>query len=306
MRTTTLSHPVSAHPVSARRGTARVGLVATAAAVALSLVPGVSASAATVGDPDSAATTTADSATGESTDTIESAAAAAPDVVIVRLRVADRAVERVAAKRGSWPAPLLRNQGVRTDGNDLVIVKRDGRKMRGDKRRLRAGDRVKVIDVRHRTRVKKVRRAPQTVTKATTSLKPGRRKVVAEGRPAVHEVKVKRILHNDRLVQRKVVSRTMVRTAKPRRVLVGRKVASVPGADGLNWAGLARCESGGNPRAVNPSGYYGLYQFNVATWRSVGGSGMPHHATSPQQTFRAKLLYKSRGRQPWPHCGRYL
>jgi hypothetical protein len=28
----------------------------------------------------------------------------------------------------------------------------------------------------------------------------------------------------------------------------------------LNWRALARCESGGNPRAVNPAGYYGLYQ----------------------------------------------
>ena len=130
--------------------------------------------------------------------------------------------------------------------------------------------------------------------------------MVAKGRPAVHELKVRRVLHNGELAERKVVARKVVRKAKPRRVLVGRKAYSVAGADGLNWGALARCESGGNPRAVNPSGYYGLYQFNVTTWRGVGGSGMPHHATSAQQTFRAKLLYKSRGRQPWPHCGRYL
>ena len=34
-------------------------------------------------------------------------------------------------------------------------------------------------------------------------------------------------------------------------------------ADGLNWAALAQCESGGNPRAVNAGGYYGLYQFSL-------------------------------------------
>jgi soluble lytic murein transglycosylase-like protein len=74
----------------------------------------------------------------------------------------------------------------------------------------------------------------------------------------------------------------------------------------LNWRGLARCESSNNPRAVNPAGYYGLYQFDVPTWRSVGGRGFPHHAAATEQTYRAQRLYMSRGRSPWPHCGRYL
>ncbi|NHC46223.1 transglycosylase SLT domain-containing protein [Motilibacter sp. K478] len=78
------------------------------------------------------------------------------------------------------------------------------------------------------------------------------------------------------------------------------------GLDSLNWSALARCESGGNPRAVNPAGYYGLYQFNVGTWRGVGGSGMPHHASAEEQTYRAQLLYKRSGARPWPHCGKLL
>jgi hypothetical protein len=42
---------------------------------------------------------------------------------------------------------------------------------------------------------------------------------------------------------------------------------NAPSADGLNWGALAQCESGGNPRAVNPSGrYFGLYQFSLPTW----------------------------------------
>ena len=43
---------------------------------------------------------------------------------------------------------------------------------------------------------------------------------------------------------------------------------------GSNWCGLARCESGVNPNAYNPAGpYYGLYQFDEGTWRSIGGTG---------------------------------
>ncbi len=96
---------------------------------------------------------------------------------------------------------------------------------------------------------------------------------------------------------------------------VGRKMwrivqRSMDGGDGdrrrdkLNWPALAECESGGNPRAINPAGpYYGLYQFDLSTWRSVGGHGYPHHATPRHQTYRAKRLFAARGAAPWPVCG---
>jgi hypothetical protein len=75
---------------------------------------------------------------------------------------------------------------------------------------------------------------------------------------------------------------------------------------GLDWAALARCESGGNPRAVNPAGYYGLYQFSPGTWRSVGGSGLPTQASSGEQTHRAIVLYARTGPGSWPSCGHHL
>jgi len=77
-------------------------------------------------------------------------------------------------------------------------------------------------------------------------------------------------------------------------------------ADSLNWAALAKCESGGNPRATNPAGYYGLYQFSLSTWRAVGGSGNPRDASSAEQTKRAKMLYNKAGAGQWPVCGRKL
>lgn len=73
---------------------------------------------------------------------------------------------------------------------------------------------------------------------------------------------------------------------------------------GVNWDGLAMCESTHNPKAVNanPSAglpTYGLFQFDLPTWKSVGGSGNPVDATPEEQIMRAKLLYQSRGLQPW-------
>ncbi len=234
------------------------------------------------------------------------AAAASPAVAQVRVKVADQAAVVLTTTPRAWPKSMLTDNGVEVDGNDLVRVVRDGRRMQGAKRRLRDGDTVKVVDVRRRTLVKRASIAPRTVTVSTTRLKPGQRKVTTRGTQGVRRVKIVKKLHNGDVVKRRVASSKVIRAQKPRRVLVGRAAYSVPGADGLNWAGLANCESGGNPRAVNAAGYYGLYQFNVATWRSVGGSGMPHHASPAAQTYRAKLLYKSRGRSPWPHCGRYL
>jgi hypothetical protein len=75
---------------------------------------------------------------------------------------------------------------------------------------------------------------------------------------------------------------------------------------GVNWDGMAYCESTNNPKAVNnPAGYlstYGLFQFDVPTWASVGGSGNPLDASPEEQLIRAKLLYQSRGLEPWL-CG---
>jgi Transglycosylase-like domain len=66
---------------------------------------------------------------------------------------------------------------------------------------------------------------------------------------------------------------------------------------------IAACESGGDPTAVNPAGYYGKYQFDMGTWASVGGSGNPAEASEEEQDYRAALLYSRAGSSPWPVCG---
>lgn len=235
-----------------------------------------------------------------------SATAAEADAVAVRVKVADQPAVAVATAPRVWPGKLLEAQGVPVDGNDLVKVVRDGRKVTGAKKRVREGDVVKMTDVEKVRKATRERVRAGTVEIFTTKLKPGKRKVVREGRPGVRKVVKLKTLHNGEQVRSRVVQKKLVRDARPRRVLVGRKPFTVPGTDGLNWGALANCESGGNPNAVNPAGYYGLYQFDIGTWRSVGGSGVPTSASAGEQTYRAKLLYKQRGRSPWPNCGRLL
>ncbi|MEU1514336.1 ubiquitin-like domain-containing protein [Streptomyces sp. NPDC005811] len=101
----------------------------------------------------------------------------------------------------------------------------------------------------------------------------------------------------------------VVRAPRDQLVRVGTRPlpTSARGADGLNWQGLAACESGGRPDAVDPSGTYGgLYQFDDRTWHALGGGGRPQDAPAAEQTLRAKKLYVRRGASPWPHCGARL
>lgn len=73
-----------------------------------------------------------------------------------------------------------------------------------------------------------------------------------------------------------------------------------------DWARLRQCESGGRYDIVSANGrYHGAYQFDLGTWRSVGGTGLPHQASPAEQDFRALYLYRMRGWQPWT-CARTL
>jgi len=101
----------------------------------------------------------------------------------------------------------------------------------------------------------------------------------------------------------------LVRRPQTQIVKVGTKPlpVSTDSTGRLNWEGLAACESGGRPDAVDSSGTYGgLYQFDTETWQSLGGRGRPQDAPPAEQTMRAKKLYVRQGTSPWPHCGQRL
>lgn len=65
------------------------------------------------------------------------------------------------------------------------------------------------------------------------------------------------------------------------------------------WKKLRMCESSDRYSVNTGTGYYGAYQFDLATWRSVGGEGRPDLASPKEQDFRALYLYRMRGWQPW-------
>ena len=199
-------------------------------------------------------------------------------------------------------AEVLRESGVRLGDDDLVNV--------GLGHRVDTGLQIVVTRVDTRMRSERYRIDAPVVRRTDPNRYEGYERVVQPGRAGVAIGQVRVVRHDGVVVRTRMVSRHVVRQPVRRIVVVGTKerpyVAPGTGAEGLNWGALAQCESGGNPRAVNPAGYYGLYQFSLSTWASVGGSGNPIDASPDEQTYRAQVLFNRSGAAPWPVCGPLL
>ena len=79
--------------------------------------------------------------------------------------------------------------------------------------------------------------------------------------------------------------------------------ATGAGGAGGSLASIRECESGGDYSTDSGNGFYGAYQFDQATWESVGGSGSPASASPAEQDQRAAQLQAQSGSSPWPVCG---
>ncbi|MGW7516644.1 ubiquitin-like domain-containing protein [Streptomyces sp. NPDC054796] len=195
----------------------------------------------------------------------------------------------------------LDEAGIELTGDDTTSVALDGFP--------RDGQVIKVMRITGGQKVAEERIPYDTVRREDASLNKGTEVVERQGRPGLRRTTYRLRTVNGVKEKPKRIGTEVVRRPQARIVKVGTKPMprSVAGADHLNWGGLAQCESGGRPDAVDPSGTYGgLYQFDTQTWRRLGGSGRPQDASGAEQTFRAKKLYVDRGASPWPHCGRRL
>ena len=91
-----------------------------------------------------------------------------------------------------------------------------------------------------------------------------------------------------------------MRVERKRRRRMEKKQAAVPPA----LQTIAACESHDNPHAIGGGGAFrGKYQFDYATWASVGGSGDPAAAPEAEQDRRAAMLMARSGAGIWPVCG---
>ena len=200
----------------------------------------------------------------------------------------------------------LELRDVRFDGNDIIRPSRDAR--------VRDGARIVVnrVNVVER-RVDDERLGFSTLTRADEDLLEGRERVVRQGRPGHRDVVYRVRTVNGEVVQRRVVRVSDVAAPVDRVVAVGTKepVAAPTAADyasgGTVWDQLAQCESGGNWAINTGNGYYGGLQFNLGTWQSYGGSGLPSENSREQQIAVAERLRAATGGYgSWPSCSQKL
>jgi hypothetical protein len=78
--------------------------------------------------------------------------------------------------------------------------------------------------------------------------------------------------------------------------------ATSSSATPADWAALRMCESGDNYSIDTGNGYYGAYQFSLATWQGLGYGGLPSAASPAVQDAAAQTLYDAAGWSPWPVC----
>ena len=71
------------------------------------------------------------------------------------------------------------------------------------------------------------------------------------------------------------------------------------GVDGAWLLSIASCESGLNPQATNPVGYYGLFQFDQSTWASYGYGSI--YDAAAQARTAARLIAAGQASR-WPSC----
>ncbi|TMQ98941.1 DUF348 domain-containing protein [Actinomadura soli] len=177
-----------------------------------------------------------------------------------------------------------------------------------------AGELVKILRLLSAPKTLVVKVPPRTIRKKSASVPPWDEKVLRPGRPGIKIVTwayVRRPAGKGGKLKpvKKVITQRIRRKPVTRVLAVGPESAGTGAAARLNWRGLANCESNNNPKAVNPAGYYGLYQFSMASWASAGGTGKPSDASAAEQTYRAQVLYNKvngRWQGQWPNCGKYL
>jgi peptidoglycan hydrolase-like protein with peptidoglycan-binding domain len=97
--------------------------------------------------------------------------------------------------------------------------------------------------------------------------------------------------------RRAVVVAGLVAAAATVVLLPGTNASADPTAN--TWFRLRMCESSNTYSIDTGNDHYGAYQFDLLTWRSVGGSGYPNRASKTEQDKRALILYRERGWQPW-------
>jgi uncharacterized protein YabE (DUF348 family) len=183
----------------------------------------------------------------------------------------------------------LKDAGIELDANDEVEPAVGELLSDGDQvkvTRIELADKTEVVDIEQPVTYKD----DKTMEKGTTKiLDPGQ-----AGRAREHVL----VTEADGQERSRLVLDSSQLSAPETRV-VARGTAPAPQVPVGVWDKIAACESGGNWQINAGNGYYGGLQFSAATWKSVGGPGLPHEHSREVQIKYAKILQARSGWGQW-------
>ena len=188
-------------------------------------------------------------------------------------------------------AGVLDEAGVTLDADDEIAPGADAFVTPGQELRVTRIEKVEkteTVKVKHDT---EVREDPEALV--------GETKVIADGKNGKSREQVTLVYADGKLRDRVVVASEPV--SKPVTEVVSRGTSRT--APDSVWDKIAKCESGGNWSINTGNGYYGGLQFSAATWKSVGGPGLPHENSREVQIKYAKILQARSGWGQWGCAG---
>ncbi|WP_277345749.1 resuscitation-promoting factor [Nocardioides sp. JQ2195] len=205
---------------------------------------------------------------------------------------------------GFTVADVLKELDVKADKNDIVKPAR--------KTELKPGMDIVVTKVRVVSKdVDDEAIDFETVERSDSSMYDDESETVRDGVEGARDVTYRLEYRNGQLFRTKVVKADVSKQPVDEIVKVGTKDRPAPTANYASgnsvWDRLAQCESGGNWAINTGNGYYGGLQFNLGTWQSYGGTGLPsENSRETQIAIATKLRDASGGYGAWPACAASL
>lgn len=131
----------------------------------------------------------------------------------------------------------------------------------------------------------------------------GYKQIKTPGQKGKRSVSYEIIIKNGKEVSRKEIRSVTIEEPKKQVEIVGGKMTNT--FDGDFAGALARLRScEGSYTSNTGNGYYGAYQYDIATWGNYKGYSNASQAPPSVQDEKAWLTYQARGWQPWPSCSR--
>jgi uncharacterized protein YabE (DUF348 family) len=194
----------------------------------------------------------------------------------------------------------LRELNIKLDKDDRALPRRN--------KPIQAGMKIQVLRVATHDVSRHESVSYQVIKRYDSSMYTDESHVIRYGKPGSALVTYRIVRINGKWDHRTVISRRVLVDPRAEIERVGTKHRPLLN-NGLNWDGVAQCESGGDWSINTGNGFYGGLQFDYSTWLAYGGGAYAPRAdlaTRDEQIAVATRLYDARGSSPWPVCGAYL